>query len=120
LILVSFQSVRKRLSLLALASTVPFNCPRPESLRHKKGNRDHIVLLEVYLLYIGSMRGFSFSIYDDLYSLFRQKARQRKSSGFQRIQIPLLPRSPAASQQFSERSCLLRAWELLESVLLNS
>ena len=48
-ILVSFQSVRKRLSLQALASTVPFNCPRPESLRHRKGNRDHIVFLELYL-----------------------------------------------------------------------
>jgi hypothetical protein len=106
LILVSFQSVRKRLSLLALASTVPFNCARPESLRHRKGNRDHIVFLELYLLY-RSTRGFSFSIYADLCSLFRQKSRQRKSSGFQRIQIPLLPRSPPASQQFSERSCPL-------------
>src|SRR6266478_2371724 len=56
LILVSFQSVRKRLSLLALASTMPFNCPRPESLRHRKGNRDHIVFLELYLLYRGSTR----------------------------------------------------------------
>jgi hypothetical protein len=65
------------LGLLALASTVPFNCPRPESLRHKKGSRDHIVFLELYL---GSVRGFSFSIYDDLYSLFRQKSRQRESS----------------------------------------
>ena len=49
LILVSFQSARKRLSLLALASTVPFNCPRPESLRHRKDNRDQIVFLELYL-----------------------------------------------------------------------
>ena len=49
MILVSFQSVRKRLSLLALASTVPFNCPRPESLRHKNGNRNHIVFLDLYL-----------------------------------------------------------------------
>jgi hypothetical protein len=114
LILVSFQSVRKRLSLLALASTVRFNCPRPESLRHRKGNRDHIVFLELCLLYRGSMRGLSFSIYADLCSLFREKPRQRKSSGFQRIQIPLLPRSPPASQQFSERSCPLRAWEPLE------
>jgi hypothetical protein len=97
LILVSFQSVRKRLILLALASAVPFNRPRPESLLHKKGNRDHIVVLELYL-YIGSMRGFSFSIYADLYSLFRQKSRQRESSGFQRIRTPLLPQSPAASQ----------------------
>jgi hypothetical protein len=40
------------------------------------------------------MRSFSFSIYADLCSLFRQRSRQRKSSGFQRIQIPLLPRSP--------------------------
>jgi hypothetical protein len=35
-ILVSFQSVRKRLSLLDLPSTVPFNCPRPESLRDRR------------------------------------------------------------------------------------
>ena len=45
-LLVSSHSVRKRLSLLALASTVPFNCPQPEGLRHRKGNRDHIVLFE--------------------------------------------------------------------------
>jgi hypothetical protein len=32
LILVSSHSVRKRLSLPALASTMPFNCPRPQSL----------------------------------------------------------------------------------------
>ena len=105
-------SVRKRLSLLALALTMPFNCPPPESLRHGKGNRDHIVFLELYI-YIGrSVKGYSFSIYADVCSLFRQKSRQRESSGFQRIQIPLLPRSPAASQQFSERSCPLRAWDL--------
>jgi hypothetical protein len=42
-VLVSFHSVRKRLSLLALASAMPFNFPQPESLRHRKGNRDHIV-----------------------------------------------------------------------------
>ena len=108
MILVSFQSVRKRLSLLALASTVPFNCPPSESLRHRKGNRDQIVFLKLYLLYRGSTRGFSFSIYADLSCLFRQKSSQRKSSGFQRIQNPLLPRSPAASQQFSERPWPLR------------
>ncbi len=51
MILVSFQSVSKRLSLLALASTVPFNCPPSESLRHRKGNRDQIVFLKLYLLY---------------------------------------------------------------------
>jgi hypothetical protein len=49
LILLSPHSVRKRLSLLALASTLPFNCPRPESLRHRKDNRDHILFLELYL-----------------------------------------------------------------------
>ena len=49
MILVSFQFVRKCLSLLALASTVPFSCPRPASLRHKKDNRDHILFLELYL-----------------------------------------------------------------------
>jgi hypothetical protein len=43
-------AAEKRLSLLALASTVPFNCPPPESLRHKKGNRDQIVFLELYLI----------------------------------------------------------------------
>ena len=62
MILVSFQSVSKRLSLLALASTVPFNCPPSETLRHRKGNRDQIVFLKLYLLYRGSTRGFSFSV----------------------------------------------------------
>ena len=113
MILVSFQSVRKRLSLLALASTVPFNCPPSESLRHRKGNRDQIVFLKLYLLYRGSTRGFSFSIYADLSCLFRQKSSQRKSSGFQRIQIPLLPRPPAALRQFLERPWLLKVGSLL-------
>ena len=117
LILVSSRSVRKRLSLLALALTMPFNYPPPESLRHGKGDRDHIVFLELYLYIGGSVKGYSFSIYADLCPLFRQKSRQRESSGFQRIQIPLLPRSPAASQQFSERPCPLRVWEPLESAL---
>jgi hypothetical protein len=112
LILVSFQSVRKRLSLLALASTVPFNCPPSESLLHRKGNRDQIVFLKLYLLY-RSTRGFSFSIYADLSCLFRQKSSQRKSSGFQRIQIPLLPRPPAALRQFLERPWLLKVGSLL-------
>ena len=71
-------------------------------------------------IYRGSMRGFSFNIYADLCSLFRQKSRQRKSSGFQRIQIPLLPRSPAASQQFSKRSCPLSVWDSLEPALKNA
>ncbi len=113
MILVSFQSVSKRLSLLALASTVPFNCPPSESLRHRKGNRDQIVFLKLYLLYRGSTRGFSFSIYADLSCLFRQKSSQRKSSGFQRIQIPLLPRPPAALRQFLERPWLLKVGSLL-------
>jgi hypothetical protein len=47
------------------------------------------------------VKGYSFSIYADLCSSFRQKSRKTESSGFQRVTIPLLPRSPAASQQFS-------------------
>jgi len=81
LILVSSHSVRKRLSLLALALTMPFNCPPPESLRHGKGDRDHIVFLELHLYIGGSVKGYSFSIYAHLCSLFRQKSRQRESSG---------------------------------------
>ena len=81
MILVSFQSVRKRLSLLALALTMPFNYPPPESLRPGKGDRDHIVFLDLYLYIGGSVKGYSFSIYADLCSLFRQESRQRKSSG---------------------------------------
>jgi hypothetical protein len=44
---------------------------------------------------------------------FDKNPEKKESSGFQRIQIPLLPRSPAASQQFPERSCPLSAWSLL-------
>src|SRR5216684_8541209 len=80
LILVSFHSVRKRLSLLALASTMPFNCPRPESLRHRKGNRDHICALRTVAIHRESKIGFSFSIYADLCFLFRQKSRQRRAA----------------------------------------
>src|SRR5258707_2897065 len=88
-------------------------CPPSESLRHRKGNRDQIAFLKLYLLYRRSTRGFSFSIYADLSCLFRQKSSQRKSSGFQRIQIPLLPRPPAALQQFLERPWLLKVGSLL-------
>jgi hypothetical protein len=77
--------------------------------RHRSVDGDHIVCLELYLYIGGSVKSYSFSIYADLCSLFRQKARRRESSGLQRIQIPLLPRSPAASQRFSERSCPLKA-----------
>ena len=62
MILVSFHWVRKRLNLLALASTVPFNGPRAESLRHKKGNGDHIVFRETYL-YIEEAREVSASVF---------------------------------------------------------
>jgi hypothetical protein len=94
LILVSCHSVRKRLSLLALALTMPFNCPPPESLRHGKGNRDHIVFLELYLYIGGSVEGYSFSIYADLCSLFRQKSRKK---GKQRISADPNSAAPAVT-----------------------
>src|SRR5260370_39088514 len=108
----------KPLSLLALALTMTLNCAPLKCLRPAKINRDHIEILELYLYIGGSVKGYSFSIYADLCSLFRQKSRQRESSGFQRIKIPLLPRSPAASQQFSERPCPLRVWEPLDVRLM--
>ena len=61
---------------------MPFNCPPPENLRHGKGNRDHIVFLELYLYVGGSVKGYGFSIYVDPCSLFRQKSRKK---GKQRI-----------------------------------
>src|SRR5216684_6850976 len=72
LILVSSHSVRKRLSLLALASTMPLNCLRPESLRHRKDNRDQNCVFCTVVICRRSERGFCFSIFADLSSLFRQ------------------------------------------------
>jgi hypothetical protein len=68
----------------------------------KEQSRSHCVP-EAVPIYKGSTGGFSLGIYADLCSLFRTKPCQRESSGLWRIQIPLLPRSPASSQQFSER-----------------
>ncbi len=72
MILVSFQFVRKCLILLALASTVPFNCPRPESLRHKEDNRDHILFLELYL-YIREASEASTSVFTLISALCFEK-----------------------------------------------
>src|SRR5882762_6956374 len=94
LILVSSRSVRKRLSLLALALTMSFNYPPSESLRHGKGDRDHIVFLDLYLYLGGSVKGYSFSILSDLYSLFRQKSHKK---GKQRISANPNSTAPAVT-----------------------
>jgi len=98
----SFISLRSQtFSLLALALTMPFNYAPPESLRHGKGDRDHIVFLDLYLYIGGSVKGYSFSIYADLCSLFRQKSRKK---GKQRISADPNSAAPAVTCRVASSS----------------
>src|SRR5258705_10031119 len=91
---------------------MPFSYPPPESLRHWKGDRDHIVFLDLYLYIGGSVKGYSFSIYTDLCPLFRQKSRKK---GEQRIVAD--PNSAAPTVTFRVAAVLrkavsIKAWDL--------
>jgi hypothetical protein len=61
-----------------------------------------ITLCSSHCGYIEDAREVSASVFTPVRALcFDKNPVKRESSGFQRIKIPLLPRSPAASQPFS-------------------
>ena len=94
LILALSDSVRKRLSLLALASTMPFNRWQPERPVGRNGDPDHPIPLRALSYVKDIRRTVQLHYYSELCPAFPRKI---PSAGAPPTQIRVLPRSPAMS-----------------------